>query len=140
MEDKPNNNIAGKGRPFPKGVSPNPGGRPSIAKALEANGTTTTDVLAKLAKIALETLDDTKASERSREYAHTWLTNYTIGKPKDRMDVNVTGVSEAQLAHVGALALTPHERQKRIAELHAQAADEDDLEDETDNPDEDVDE
>lgn len=131
--------LRGKGKPFQKGVSPNPGGRPSIAKAFEANGTTTTQVLEKLAKIALDTLDDKKASERSREYAHTWLTNYTIGKPKDQMDVNVTGVSEAQLAHVGALALTPHERRRRIEELR-KARNADDEPDEPDESTEDADE
>lgn len=97
------------------GQSGNPGGRPSYAKALEVNGTTTPDLLAKLVGKALTWLDDDADQKRS-EYAHMWLTEriLRIGKPKEEMDLNVAGASPEQMALIDALRMTPHERRKAI--------------------------
>lgn len=95
---------------FKPGQSGNPAGRPSIAKALATNNTTTTEVLAKLAAKAMKWLDDPKHAE----YAHQWLTNYTIGKPRDRVDVHMSGVSESDLQMLEAVRMTPYERRKAL--------------------------
>lgn len=111
-------NDALKKHGFRPGQSGNPGGRPSIAKALEANGTTTTEVLAKLAKIALDTLEDKTATPSAREYCHTWLTHYTIGKAPQAVDLTLDGgisLDPLVVDLVAAAKLTPHERRKAIA-------------------------
>ena len=114
-----------RGRPGQPGNVPanafrgsgNPGGRPSYAKALAANGTNSADLLAKLVKKAVAWLDD-KADSKRAEYAHMWLTERVlrIARPKETMDLNVGGPSPEQTALLEALKLTPHERRKAIAQ------------------------
>lgn len=110
----------GKGGTWRAGTSGNPGGRPSYAKALEANKTTSPEVLAKLIGLALEWVADGNDARRA-QYAHLWLTEYIlrIAKPKESLDVNVAGPSPEQQALLAAIGMTPHERRLAIAESDA---------------------
>lgn len=62
-------------------------------------------------------------SEKSRMWAHDWLTDRAIGKPLQSVDMllGAVEITPEQQAALEALKLSPHERRERIAELKARA-------------------
>jgi hypothetical protein len=78
---------------FAPGQSGNPGGRPSIAKALEANGLTSTSLTAEVVKRLVEAMRDLDPGDRhegaSWRFAVETLLHYTHGKPKEHVQVDL---------------------------------------------------
>mgnify|MGYP001549812113 CR=1 FL=1 len=58
------------------------------------------------------------------EYAHMWFTEriLRIARPKETMDLNVSGPSPEQVALLEALKLTPYERRKVLEAQDSTAA------------------
>src|ERR1700748_347101 len=115
--DAPKKRVVG--RPFQKGVCPNPGGKPKAVKILR-------DMIAERTGDGIEMVELACAAMRgeidgvSREYAHQWLSDRYFGKPQQERDVSV-GITVEQIAAVDALKLSPHERRRRLEELRARA-------------------
>lgn len=83
---------AGGGVPFSKGVSGNPGGRPSIAKAVEAaTGKSTSEVTAEMFKLLYDAAHECDPRDKdegaSWRHAVTLILGYLVAKPKEVVEV-----------------------------------------------------
>jgi hypothetical protein len=113
-----------------KGESGNPGGRPKIAEAWDkaTGGKTTAQVAADALKLVYEVM--MKGPRDARDPCWTFATQkvleYTIGKPKEQVEVTGGITPEAQ-ALLEALRLTPHERRMVIDAAAEDAAAMDEL-------------
>lgn len=103
---------------FPKGVSGNPGGRSRAQAAVARLIRDATRDGAELVEFALKVMRDDGEDMRAREYAHQWLSDRSLGKPLQSVDVLLAEEqTPEQLALLDALRLSPHERRLRIEEL-----------------------
>lgn len=100
---------------FEPGRSGNPGGKVSIAKALEAIGTTSEEVRTRLFRIAIDGLDSAKQSHK--EYCHTWLSDRLGLSKQNTLHVEASVVDSQLMALVEAAGMTPLERRKALADL-----------------------
>ena len=98
------------GRPFPKGVSGNPGGRP---KGLVRRIREETDEGAELVDYMLGVFRDESESTRTRVEAASWLADRGFGKPQQTS--LIASVDAAQQEP----ELTHEERRARYLELRA---------------------
>jgi hypothetical protein len=73
---------------FPKGTSGNPGGRPSIPDELKAK---LKDGYAEAVDFWITTLRDESANWDYRNKAATNIAAYAYGKPKEIIDMDVSG-------------------------------------------------
>jgi hypothetical protein len=104
------------GRPFPKGVSGNPGGRPKSAGLVARIREETRDG-EEIADFMLSVFRDESASRRDRMEAASWLTDRAYGRAAQtvRQEVEVpAGVSFAEL--------TDEQRQALLARITARRA------------------
>lgn len=85
------------GKPFAKGRSGHPGGRPSIVPALTANGLTTGKLTAELVKELLAVLRQTDKSSASWRWAAQTLWFATIGKPTENIRIEPDEEPEADV-------------------------------------------
>lgn len=128
------------GRPFPKGVSANPGGRCKAAGAIARMIRDRTDDGAELVEFALAvmrgrppdpdptgkrpTLVNVPDDPRSRMHALQWLSDRGLGKALEDIDIVINGsvdIRPQQQAMIEALKLSPHERRQRLVELGTKA-------------------
>lgn len=125
--------MPGPGKPFESGKSGNPGGRPKglarLVRDLIAAKVEEDPVLGKIdgwAKITLRLYDlatgRIDANEKDRTAAAKLLYDRAGGLPRQEVELS-GGVTPEQAALVEALKMSPHERDKRIAELRAQESD-----------------
>lgn len=82
---------------FVKGQSGNPGGRPRGAAEMARLIRKATNDGASLVKHAVKVWRDPKASERSRAWAHEWLTDRGFGRAVQSVDLNVGGEIEVSV-------------------------------------------
>lgn len=131
--------MSSVGRPFLPGVSGNPGGRPKSPNRLIREAVSDDDLVkilrmqrdlalgriptkidengeeVPIAITKLEAKDITKAAEFVRDTL--------IGKPRQVIEGDVTmGLSAGHVALLAALQLTPHEREKRLAQMDQEDA------------------
>jgi hypothetical protein len=71
--------------PFVKGKSGNPGGRPAVAKVLAELGTDAGKITKELFQIAIAVAREKprNGNDANWRYAHEWLANRVLGKPKE---------------------------------------------------------
>lgn len=95
--------------PDGRGRSGNPGGKPAVAKILDSIGMTTDDARRECVETALAWMRDPDASDKSRTYAHKFISDMVGLIFKQQLEVTGALTPEAQ-ALLEALRLTPHER------------------------------
>ena len=83
MQDNTENSMKTVGRPFPKGMSGNPGGRPkglaNYVRESTDNGEEMVDLMVSVMRG--EVIDGMKPRIRDRMDAATWLSDRAFGKP-----------------------------------------------------------
>ena len=83
------------GRPFPKGVSGNPGGRPrglaSYVREKTCDGTEIVDLMVSVMRG--ETVDGAKPRLRDRMDAATWLSDRGFGRPVNQVESRSNSLS-----------------------------------------------
>jgi len=74
---------------FEPGKSGNPGGRPKIARILAEMSTDATKLSKELFEKALEVMRAKRrdGNDANWRYAHEWLSNHVIGKPKQVVEL-----------------------------------------------------
>jgi hypothetical protein len=124
MADEPTKR--GIGRPFPRGVSPNPGGRPKAVVELQRRLLEKTNDGVELEDFALRVMrgqEEDMQDARSRLAMHAWISDRMFGRAPQSVDVTMNDavITPEQAAMLEALKLSPHSRRSRIAELKARA-------------------
>lgn len=118
------------GRPFPKGVSGNPGGRPKIENDLAAvhaadpNLPGSTEEArrrwwAMLLPVAFRGPNGNPKGDPDWRYAAQEVGNRLLGKPKEHVEVSGS-ITPAESALLAAIRMTPEDRRRRLAELDAE--------------------
>lgn len=86
--------MRGPGRPFQKGQSGNPGGRPKAAAEIARLILEKTDNGERLVRYALEVVDDVNMralDPKTWAYCHKWLSDRGLGKPPEDVTVHIGG-------------------------------------------------
>lgn len=83
---------------FPKGVSPNPGGKPKIAKILDAMGLTTKTASVELMKFAFDVIRDSTSPLRDKIRMWEAVSPHILGKPKETIVLEDAGQSRENWA------------------------------------------
>lgn len=102
------------GTKFQPGRSGNPGGRVAIAKILDAFGKTTHEMRVELVGKAIGWMNDENESDKTRTYAHKFISDLVGLHAKQTLEV--TGVDPSMAAVVAAAGMTPYERRKVLTE------------------------
>lgn len=118
------------GRPFPKGVSGNPGGVPNIVNDLKAVNAANPNLPGTTAEarrlwwnmilpVAFRGPNGNPKGDADWRYAAQEVGHRLLGKPKEH--VEITGaISPAESALLAALQMTPDERMRRLDEIAAE--------------------
>lgn len=105
-----------------KGQSGNPKGRPPTGHAL-AEYIRASIEPAELVRIAIDIARNDSLEPKDRLAAVKWVGSSGWSAPVVEMDIG-SDISPEQVALLGAMMLTPHERRQRIAAIEADADDE----------------
>jgi hypothetical protein len=118
------------GKPFTKGVSGNPGGRPKIENDLAAVGAADPNLpssteearrrwWAMILPVAFAGPSGNPKGDADWRYAAQEVGNRLLGKPKEHVEVSGS-ITPAESALLAAIRMTPDERMRRLRELDAE--------------------
>lgn len=118
------------GKPFPKGTSGNPGGRPKIENDLAAVGAADPNLprsteearrrwWAMILPVAFKGPNGNPKGDADWRYAAQEVGNRLLGKPKEHVEVSGS-ITPAESALLAAIRMTPDERMRRLRELDAE--------------------
>jgi hypothetical protein len=103
----------GRGRPFTKGKSPNPGGRPRVTEDYKV-------AMARLDGKAIQGLEHILDNKRHKKFAEVciYVVNRNHGKPVETHELS--GVNGGPIRTTGSIdGLDSEQRARRLAELEA---------------------